>query len=104
MFEHSAHRHARVCGTTGGMVEGRDDTSKLPLGKAGQAYAHMTSADVMQQPGGVAPKVKKRFDLQKEVTNQQGVKGFPSKDAAGKVPHAIKDSTPTQVVAALLED
>lgn len=60
--------------------EGRDDTSKLGLGKEGEAYAKMTSKDVMEQPGGIARKVHKRFALQKAVTNQRGVKSFASKD------------------------
>lgn len=87
------------------LTEGRDDAPKLGLGKAGLAYARMDSSDVMEQPGGVAKKVQKRYNMIKSVTNQKGVKGFPSMDKAGKVPHAIKDSkTPQQVVDALLND
>ena len=84
--------------------EGRDDAPKLGLGKAGLAYARMSSSDVMDQPGGTAKKVTKRYNMVKDVTNQQGVKGFPSMDKAGKVPSAIKDSRAQKVAAALLND
>lgn len=83
------------------VLEGRDDTSKLNLGKAGQAYANITSKDVMEQPGGTAKKVFKRYNMIKSVTNQKGIKGFPSMDKAGKVPSAIKDSK--EVVRSLLD-
>lgn len=74
------------------LTEGRDDAPKLGLGKAGLAYARMSSSDVMDQPGGTAKKVTKRYNMIKDVTNQKGVKGFPSMDKVGKVPSAIKDS------------
>lgn len=92
--------------------EGRDDTGKLGLGKAGESYARMTSKDVMHQPGGVADKVRKRYAMAKDVTNQNSLSGgkpqstvFPSMDKAGKVPSAIKDSRiPHMIVARLLDD
>lgn len=82
--------------------EGRDDASKLGLGKAGMAYARMSSSDVMDQPGGTAKKVTKRYNMIKDVTNQKNIKGFPSMDKVGKVPSAIKDSRAQKVVAVLL--
>lgn len=84
-------------------VEGRDDAPKLGLGKAGMAYARMSSSDVMEQPGGTAKKVQKRYNMIKDVTNQKGIKGFPSMDKVGKVPSAIKDSRAQKVVAAMLD-
>ena len=72
-------------------LEGRDDTAKLPLGKAGHAYAGITSKDVMSQPGGTAKKWSKNVALRKEVTGQQhvsnskGAKVFPSMDKSGPV-------------------
>lgn len=84
------------------LTEGRDDIGKLGLGKAGMAYARMSSSDVMDQPGGTAKKVHKRYNMVKDVTNQKGIKGFPSMDKVGKVPSAIKDSRAQKVVAALL--
>jgi len=97
------------------LTEGCDDAPKLGLGKAGLAYARMDSSDVMDQPGGTAKKVTKRYDMIKDVTNQKkltggkpGSKIFPSMDKVGKVPHAMKglgDSvTPQQVVDKLLAD
>jgi len=92
--------------------EGRDDVSKLGLGKAGAAYARMSSRDVMNQPGGVAKKVTKRYSMIKDVTNQKTLAGgkpqskvFPSMDKAGKVPHAMKglSERAQQTVAKLLE-
>ena len=91
--------------------EGRDDTSKLGLGKAGVSFAKMTGKDVMHQPDGVAPKVKKSYDLQKSVLNQTHLTGgkaqskvFPSMDKVGKVASAIKDSSAKDIVGILLED
>lgn len=90
---------ARVMFDRARITEGRDDTKKLGLGKAGEAYATMTSKDVMEQPGGTARKVQKRYNMLKSVTNQNTLKGgkpqskiFPSMDKVGKVPSAIKDS------------
>jgi len=96
--------------TRQGFTEGRDDTAKLPLGKAGHAFASVTSKDVMHQPGGTSNLWRKSLAQRKEIVNQKHVsdgKGsttFPSMDKVGKVPSAIKDSvTPAQVVSALLE-
>ena len=89
-------------------LEGRDDTRKLGLGKEGVAYATMDSKDVMNQPGGVAGKVRKRFDMIKSVTNQKGIESFKNLDKGQKVGHAFKEIpkneslTPAQVVNALL--
>jgi hypothetical protein len=85
------------------LTEGRDDAPKLGLGKAGLEYARMSSSDVMDQPGGTAKKVQKRYNMVKSVTNQNkltggkpGSKIFPSMDKVGKVPSAIKDSMETK--------
>lgn len=85
------------------LTEGRDDASRLGLGKEGLAYARMDSGAVTDQPGGTAKKVFKRYGMLKSITNQKGIKGFPSMDKAGKVPQAIKDSLAVKaVVDALL--
>jgi hypothetical protein len=82
----------------------RDDTKSLKLGKAGFAYATLTSKDVLNQPKGVAKKVRKRYAMLRAVTNQTGIKGFPCMNKAEKVRHAIKDSQTKKIVALLLED
>ena len=85
------------------MNENRDDTGKLGLGKAGLAYARLTKDDLLGQPGGNAKKVEKRFNLQKEVTNQKRVKGlFPAMDKGEKVKRAFKESA-RRIVDKLLE-
>jgi hypothetical protein len=87
-----------------GRLQERDDAPSLPLGKAGHAYSRMDKSDIMEQPGGTSKKWHKSVALRKEVTNQQDVKGFPSMDKVGKVPHAMKEAlTSAQVVSAMLD-
>ena len=87
------------------LTEGRDDAGGLPLGKAGHAYARITSRDVMDQPGGTSNKWRKNLALQKEVTNQKNVKSFSSMDKVGPVKSAIKDSrSAANVVASMLAE
>ncbi len=80
--------------------EGRDDVGKLNLGAEGQDYARMSSSDVMDQPGGVAKKVGKRYNMIKAVTNQKDVAGFPSMDKVGPVKSAIKESLIARLIRA----
>ena len=91
------------------LTEGRDDTASLPLGKAGHAYAGITSKDVMDQPGGTSNKWRKNVALRKEVTNQthvsnsKGATVFPSMDKAGAVRSAIKETSAARLVTQLLQ-
>jgi hypothetical protein len=64
----------------------RDDISKLPLPKAAKRYARMTSKQLGQN---WSRKVDLYLDMAASVTNQSK-EGFRNRDAAGKVPHAMK--------------
>lgn len=85
--------------------EGRDDIDKLPVPPETKSYARMTSKDIMDQPGGTSEKWRKSLALRTALTNQKGVKGFPSQDKAedtsGK---KLKESlTADQIVSRMLD-
>jgi len=61
-------------------LDERDDIDKLNLPPESKSYARMTSKDVMSQPGGTSRKWFKSLNLRKAITNQKGIKGFPSMD------------------------
>ena len=97
------------------LTEGRNDTAKLNLGHAGQAYAGITSKDVMEQPGGTSNKWRKAVSMRKEVTNQNHLTGgkpeskvFPAMDKAGAVKFGGKglgeSRTPSDIVGQLLDE
>jgi hypothetical protein len=64
----------------------RDDITKLPLSRASKRYARMKSADLGQN---WSKKTVMFMDMVASTTGQSK-EGFRNRDAAGKVPHAIK--------------
>jgi len=76
----------------------RDDLKNLPLPKETKTYARRHGLSAMKkQPQSF-------IDMAAAVSGQRAKKhGFSNVDAAGKVPHAIKEAA-RQIVAAVLED
>ena len=108
-FKHEGHSlKARELFTRTRVLEGRDDleTGKVALPAAAKSYARMTSSDVMEQPGGTSKKWRKSLASRVALTNQQGVRGFPSQDKAedtsGK--RLKEQRTPAQVVRDLIAE
>jgi hypothetical protein len=66
-------------------LDERDDIDKLNLPPESKSYARMTSKDVMSQPGGTSRKWFKSLNLRKAITNQKGIKGFPSMDKSVQI-------------------
>jgi hypothetical protein len=67
----------------------RDDLPDLPLAKASKKYARLTSKDLGSD---WSKKVDMFMDMISAETNQPK-EGFRNIDAAGKVPHAIKEAS-----------
>ena len=77
----------------------RDDIDKLPLTGAAKRYARMTSKTLGQN---WRKKTDMFMDMVASTTNQSK-EGFHNRDAAGKVPHAMKGMAEA-VVGSLLDE
>jgi hypothetical protein len=77
----------------------RDDIDKLPLTRAAKRYARLKSSDL---GSNWSRKVDFYLDMVASTTNQSK-EGFRNRDAAGKVPHAMKGMAEA-VVESLLGD
>ena len=82
------------------VLQERDDIDKLNIPPESKSYARMTSKDVMSQPGGTSRKWFKSLNLRKAITNQKGIKGFPSMNKSVQV--KVKENAETVVEALLL--
>lgn len=82
----------------------RDDISKLNIGATGKKFARMMSKEAFKTTDGTDDKWKTSLKLRTDLAGESPGTKMKSRDAVGKVPHAMKgvSETAEQIVDRLL--
>ena len=85
----------------------RDDINSLNIGATGKKFARMQSKEAFKTTDGTDEKWKTSLKLRTDLAGEPSDAKMKSKDAVGKVPHAMKGvserKTAGQIVKALLD-